>query len=84
MQTLKIQLRDNGQYCEAFYYDDGGDLCCYSFVEGHNSSGNQYRLRCKVVNSVRGEVFRNSMQRYYDSLPTPHINLVLVNKLVRI
>lgn len=81
METLKIQVRYNGQYHEMFFYDQDG-LNCFSFVEGHSEACESYRLRkCEPVSLEVAQGYVNRMQAYYNSVPGEKIKLELVQKL---
>lgn len=81
ISELKVQVRDNGDYLEAFW-KDGSETGCFSFKEGHNVCSEGYRLKtCKPVAEKVAISFITEMQAYYDSCGGDRVSLVLVSKL---
>lgn len=84
METLNVQVRKSPDFVEIFFYDENKGLNCFSFKEGHNMSGQFYRLNtCKPVTLEVAQIEVGKMQKYYDSLPVEKIKLRLVQRLTK-
>ncbi len=82
MNIIKVQVRDNGEYLEGFFYDEHKRLNSFCFREGHNEASEDYRLECSHVPSALASLFITKMQAYYDSLPESKVMLKMVQRLI--
>lgn len=87
MKTLKIQVRidstDSGKERLIAFLRENGQLCCFTWFDGHNAACDEYRLSLPVAWSAEAAEFVESMQRYYDSLPGKRVRLELAQRLAR-
>lgn len=87
MQKIKMQVRiettDSGEERLIAFWRESGQLCCFTWQDGHNVASECYRLNLPMASNLGGKSLIEKMQRYYDSLPGERVQLELVQRLPR-
>ena len=87
MQTLKVQVRIEcagaSDERSVAFWRESGELCCFTWFDGHNTASDNYRLSLPVASHSNAAELMESLQRHYDSLPGERVRLELVQRLPR-
>lgn len=85
LEIIKAQVRQNKKNddLELFYYDDM-TLVCFSFVDGHSTATDEYRLNdCSPVKLIDAIMFKRKVTRHYKSTSESNFYIKLTKRLRR-